>query len=751
MNVLMFKSFAKFHFPLFAIITGFFVVISQAEGFEKRETLSPEFIALKREFDSQKREAVSGAVILFKENQTTIGNGGMMNSTAHIVGKLYSQDAIEQYSQISVPFNSFYDEIDLNFAHTISPEGKILSISKDAFQLKNAQEDYDVKSYSNQMLLTFTLPALEIGSYFEYEVSIKKKPVLNTEWFYDHKFHNIGYNPSNETVRIDPVYISKFNLIIPRTSKIFFSSENADNAVPAIKSEGETVVYSWIQKDLPQLFFEENMPSVYELLPAIKMSSIGKWATIDSWAHELFFQKTILSQDIKEKTIELTRNIENKQDKIMKIAEFINTEIEYVSARRNRDIYYPHTSVETFTNQYGNCQDQVVLLLSMLKAINIKGFPVLISPFPYKRTNTAIPSIDFAHVIAYVPLKTKSFWIDTSSDSFDFPYLHWANQNRTGFIINGEDGAFITTPSSAPGDNKNTVTQDYKFNDRDLLLELTLSIEGARAGLYKYYLKQLSLEQQKNFLLEITGTEKGLKDFSIQNLADPLAPFIATLKFEFKNAFDKNTGVWRYEDNVLAFDLFFPEMQSILQTKTRENDYISSYKQQIVQESICSAPNNFSKMVVLPENECIENEFLRFNKKFSRENDSIKVKTEFLLEKTHIKQEQFGDFRQALGAVLNKWAWEINFYRRPGNPKLVSLIEQFEKNPDDLNTLINLCRQYIADGSYNEAMELLQKGIGMAPENGEVHYLNGLALGYLERFEESKISLKKAHNLGYRP
>ena len=39
----------------------------------------------------------------------------------------------------------------------------------------------------------------------------------------------------------------------------------------------------------------------------------------------------------------------------------------------------------------------------------------------------------------------------------------------------------------------------------------------------------------------------------------------------------------------------------------------------------------------------------------------------------------------------------------------------------------------------------------MAPENGEIHYLNGLALGYLERFEESKISLKKAHNLGYRP
>ena len=148
------------------------------------------------------------------------------------------------------------------------------------------------------------------------------------------------------------------------------------------------------------------------------------------------------------------------------------------------------------------------------------------------------------------------------------------------------------------------------------MLELTIRIEGARAGLYKYYLKQLSLEQQKNFILEITGIEKGLNDFSIQNLCDPLAPFIATLKFEFKNAFDKDTGIWRYEDNVLALDLFFPEIKSILQTKTRQNDYISSFKQQIVQESICSAPNKFFKILTLPENECIENEFLRFNKKF---------------------------------------------------------------------------------------------------------------------------------------
>ncbi|MCG8553267.1 MAG: DUF3857 domain-containing protein [Desulfobacterales bacterium] len=236
MTLFMFKPFGKIHFPLFVILTGFCVIISQAAGFEKRENLSPEFIALKREFDGQKQDPVSGAIIILKENQTTIGNGGMINSTEHVVGKLYTKDALEQYSQISVPFNSFYDEIDLVFAHTISPEGKIISVSKDAFQFKNAQEDYNVKSYSNQMLLTFTLPALEIGSYFEYEVSIKTKPILNTEWFYNHKFHNILYNPSSETVRIDPVYKSKFNLIIPKTSNVFFSSKNAGNA-PAVKNK----------------------------------------------------------------------------------------------------------------------------------------------------------------------------------------------------------------------------------------------------------------------------------------------------------------------------------------------------------------------------------------------------------------------------------------------------------------------------------------------------------------------------------
>lgn len=748
--MLILKALTKLRFILIPILIYSLAIVSTATGLEKKQKLSSETIALIKKFYCEKDHPASGAIILLKENEIEINNNGVISETVHILGKLCTKDAIEQYNQIGIFFNSFYDEIDLIFAHTINLEGEIISVSKDAFQLKSAPQEHSVKKYSDVMQLTFTLPALKKESFFEYKLSIKKKPVINTEWFYDHKFHNVSYNPSSGTSRIDPVYISKLNLRLPDKQKIFFSSKEFIPA-PDIKKEKSSFVYSWTQKDLPPLIYEERMPSINDLIPMIQMSSIKKWSKIDTWAHNLFSQKIIVSKKIREKSHNLIQGVESEQDRVMRIAQFINTNIGYVSARRNRDIYYPHSSVETFLNQYGNCQDQVVLFISMLKSIGIEAFPVFITPFPYERTNTETPIINFAHVITYVPLHKNPLWVDTSSDSFDFPNLHWANQNRKSFIINGKGGKIITTPFSKPEDNKNTITRTYKFNNNDFLLEMHIRIEGATEGSYKAYLKQLSLEQQKKFFLEITGKESEPKNFSILNLDDPLAPFIAILKFEAKNAFYQYPESWRYKNSYLPFDLFFPEIKSILQNNTRHHDYISNYKQQLIQDSICFPPNKLFRMLVLPENETIENEFIHFNKNFSREDDSIRVKTEFSLKKTHIKKQDFGKFYHTIEDVLNKWDWEIIFTNQHADNKLLSLIMQFEHNPDDLDTLLNLCRLYMAEGKYNEAMRLLQKGAKMAPESGEIKYLTGLALGYLDRFEESKISFKKARELGYRP
>ncbi len=151
-----------------AIIVLYFVLIPlDVIGQVKTKHLSAEVTKLINNFKAEKKYIDSGAVILLKDGQMTVDQKGISTKVVHVVGKIICKDAASDYRQIAIPFSSFNEKVKLDFAHTIGANGRIVSVSKDAIQVKTLPQEYDVKSYSNTFLLTFTLPALEEGSIFE--------------------------------------------------------------------------------------------------------------------------------------------------------------------------------------------------------------------------------------------------------------------------------------------------------------------------------------------------------------------------------------------------------------------------------------------------------------------------------------------------------------------------------------------------------------------------------------------------------
>ena len=46
---------------------------------------------------------------------------------------------------------------------------------------------------------------------------------------------------------------------------------------------------------------------------------------------------------------------------------------------------------------------------------------------------------------------------------------------------------------------------------------------------------------------------------------------------------------------------------------------------------------------------------------------------------------------------------------------------------------------------------MLEKALQGEPNYGELYYLLGLTLGYLDLYDQSKVALQKARSLGYKP
>ncbi len=458
------------HSAYVIIIVLFLGLVASVVGTQvEAKNPEPEVTQLMKEAGTRYPDA--GAVILLKEGRMSIGKAGLYNITVHVVGKILDAQAASDYGQICIYFNSYYEEVTLDFAHTIRRDGKIIELSKDAIQLRNPG---DARKYTDTRILTFSLPALEAGSVFEYQARFdQRKPIIENRWQRGFNLNYVLYKFAPPyTPRIDPVCKSKFILEVPEGEKFIYHIHRA-SVVPVIEKKGGFTTYTWEVKDLPAVPMEDYMPP--DMIPEIELSSLENWGEVDQWASGHYLSKLELTEEIKAKAQEITKGAETEREKIEAIFCFIQRTIEYIQADLNRGGYIPHPASEVLRNRYGDCKDQVILFIAMLRAVGITAYPALINPYPYSETNREVPSTDFSHLISYVPGEGGDLWLDTTSRVTEFPRLHWSNQDRWALIIDGKGGKFLKIPPSKPEDNQGTMKFGFHFEDEILKTKCFIS------------------------------------------------------------------------------------------------------------------------------------------------------------------------------------------------------------------------------------------------------------------------------------
>ncbi|MEW6420073.1 MAG: DUF3857 domain-containing protein [Nitrospirota bacterium] len=410
--------------------------------------LRPDITKLIEEVPLKDTYYEAGAVILLQEMRMTVEKDGLYTETTHIGGKILSDNAASDYGQVSIPYNSYYQEAILDFAYTIKKDGERLEVSKDAVQIKTFPELYGAKTYTDVKILTFSLPALEVGSAFEYQVSIRQKmPIITNKW---HRSFDLRYTHLKLSFpplpRIDPVFQSKLILKVPEGEEFIYRTKNIDVS-SVMRKEGGFLIYTWEARDLPAVPIERNMPPIDHMLSMIQLSSLKDWKEIDQWAGGILFPRIEVTKEIKDKAEKITKEAMSDEEKIAALFYFIQSAIEYIRADLNRGGYIPHPASEVLRNQYGDCKDQVILFLSMLKAIGITAYPAFINPSPRGEINREVPSPDFSHMIVYIPTKERDLWLDTTTGVTEFPYLPRSDEDRWAFVIDGKGGKFLKTPS----------------------------------------------------------------------------------------------------------------------------------------------------------------------------------------------------------------------------------------------------------------------------------------------------------------
>lgn len=713
--------------------------------------LSPKLSQTLDEFPSGKYSDAE-AVILLKEVQVAVEDG-KTKFVVYVAGKILKDKAKSDYNQIFVSFNSYYEDAIIDFAHTYK-DNEIINVSKDAVQIKTYPELSGSKIYSDRKAITFSLPALDIGSIFEYQVTITRKlPIIENNWFEFSYFNYILYKLVQPYIpRLDPVFKSRLILKVPEGEK-FLSEIKHINITPTGKKEDNFTVYKWEAEHLPAIELEQHMPSLDEIAPQIHLSSIKNWDAIDNWASIIFYRDKEIPGEIKAMANNIIKDAKTENEKIEALFYYVQSNIEYVAADLNRGGYAPHPLNEIIKNRYGDCKDQGMLLIAMLREVGIMAYPALLNPYPYN-TNMDVPTPRFSHLIVYIPGKEKDIWLDTTSGVTQFPGLFWANQGQLAFIINGKGGRFLKTPESQPGENYGYV--GYKLGVKDETLNGFIAVNGSGAisDNLKAMFKQIPINMRKDAMssyIKYPYPNAHIKSVEFSDLNNPGLPFNATEEFELPRIWNRSDSTFSYYNFPLILLSFLNnDLRNLPAPENRKYDYLLGHKFHLVKEESDSPPDERFKLAVLPQEKLSDSPFFSFSRKYISDGNSVKTRWDFLLKQDRIRKDEYKEFYEGIQDMLKKSEWMITFNKHILDKKGENLEDIVKKEPVNVLALLDLSKHYLIKGKYKEAVETLEKAVSINASNGEIHYFLGMSYGYLDKYDEANNEFKKARDLGYR-
>jgi hypothetical protein len=578
----------------------------------------------------------AGALFLLADENTQINEDNTQVSDMRYLVKILNERGKENFAEAPIEYDSTFEKIELIYARSIKPDGRVVYVG--SRHLRDLSKYLNFPLYSNARVFIISFPEVAIGSVLEYKVRIKRSQLINKKDFF------LSYRVQSS----EPVLEAKFNLTIPkgRSLNLKFINEPYNDfgaeLKPQKEEEGGKLTYRWHFKNIPQIVPEPDMPADSEINPAVLISTFNSWQDIYDWWYALAKDKMKADADIKEKVAQLTKGRDTELQKASSIYNFCAKEIRYVAIEYGQAGYEPHSAADVFKNKYGDCKDQAILLVTMLRQAGFKAYPVLIATKDYYNLNSDFPSGLFNHCIAALLTEKGMVFLDPTASTCSFSDLPGGDQGRRVLVFSDDSYAIEETPLFPAGHNLARQELTLTINPDDSISGTKKNItRGTYDQAQRYWLLYTQKELVENALKEsIQGISIGakLEKYSIDNLQDLNTPVILSYAFRGPEYFT-SAGNLRIMPQLSSVDTGISSKES----RRYPIDFgLPQKKESYVKVAI---PRGFA-VKYLPQPVEKESPWLRFSQRYSLEPGYIILNQKSEDKKLQVPPDEYRQFKE---------------------------------------------------------------------------------------------------------
>ncbi|MDP8230026.1 MAG: DUF3857 and transglutaminase domain-containing protein [Candidatus Gorgyraea atricola] len=464
-------------------------------------------------------------IVLLDESRKEIHEDGSYTSTIHVKYKILKEDALDWLGEKEIDYLSVTEKVEIIKALVIKPNGRKIRAKK--IQDVSPYSGYPSYTDLKTKIITMRDMAVDDVLEFKYKIIARHSKMPGQTWGTFYFFDSA------------PMDVSRFILTAPVATQINIKSENLDiEPVITYSKDGATKTYTWERKDCPKVEQERMMPSVRDFCPYLTYSTIDDWQEIAIWFWDIAKDKMFATPQIAEAARGITASSENKKDKIRALMRYFQDNIRYVSMSFGLNAFEPHPAHEVFENKYGDCKDQAVLLIAMLKSLGIDGYPVLVryGEKAYPLARVAPSPAQFSHMIVYTNIDGQDLWLDPLEEGIDLGEIPYSLTEERLFIIRPGGGEFIDIPEMPLDKMTYTIKRTF-FLESDgsctgMVESMPNSVNSAslRSTIEDYTAREM--DRLKAAMLNRVAAGGKIIDTYITDPKDFSRPFSLMIKFE---------------------------------------------------------------------------------------------------------------------------------------------------------------------------------------------------------------------------
>ena len=425
-----------------------------------------------------------GVVILLESSHIIRHPDGGTERWHHLVFKVQNESGVDRIRTFQVPSMLLDSEVEI--ARTIKPDGRML----------DAEEGYGEVAFSE----------LAPGDVAEvrFTVRLGPPPGLAEHFWEDHVFQSES-----------PCLKSRLAILAPADMRFESLVHNTDIRSHETSIE-EWKLTVWEADRIPADPVEIRLPPVRERAPWVDISTVLSWTTISRWYDGVSRERIRPTPRVRDMARALADSAraesgsgEAISDSVLvaTVAGFVQRAIRYEGGQFIQSGYIPRSADRVLSDRFGDCKDQAVLIVSLLRELGIHADIALVNSRDHM-TTPYLPSPRFTHAIARAETREgRVYWLDPTVKELSFPNVPLELEGAPALVIRPGEAVFEPIAPDPPPWNGHESTTEATVNRAGALsLSGSTRLVGEDAVAFR---KSLQLSQE----MRQRGTERLFAEF----------------------------------------------------------------------------------------------------------------------------------------------------------------------------------------------------------------------------------------------